>query len=250
MFYRYSYKSQRQRKVCLVPSEIHGRFNPLPLERGQAHPSGSWHKSCEEARLQKSCSKNNFAKQAQHKFLSPSAKGIQRGIKWQRRLPMGRAASNCWLEEPLRNTRVSFPHGISSSLYIQGKLYFYECLPWKNIFFSLWVVCKNSRKQPIWLQFQSLEGMASPLQEYHEGISRRCLWQPSWRSMAGTLPCEAYSPGRLQLGGLTWKMFWKEHVLSWRCLFRSNKLSGAFLEVSLEKDLCPTALLILLKSKT
>lgn len=67
--------------------------------------------------------------------------------------------------------------------------------------------------------------------------------------MAGTLPCEAYSPGRLQLGGLTWKMFWKEHVLSWRCLFRSNKLSGAFLEVSLEKDLCPTALLILLKSK-
>lgn len=68
--------------------------------------------------------------------------------------------------------------------------------------------------------------------------------------MAGTLPCDTYSPGRLQLGGLTWIMFWKKNFLSWRCSFRSNKLAGAYLEVLLEKDLClrNLCLLILLKS--
>lgn len=140
------------------------------------------------------------------------------------------------------------PHSVSSSLYIQGKLYFYECLPWKNNLFCLWIVCENSRRQPIWLHFQSLEGMASPLQDYQEGISRRCLWQPSLWSMAGTLPREAYSPERLQLGALSWNIFWKQHISSWRCSFRSNKLSGAYIEVLLEKDLCPTAQLLLFKS--
>lgn len=60
-------------------------------------------------------------------------------------------------------------------------------------------------------------------------------------------PWLAHCPGRLQLGGLTWNIFWKEHILSWRCSFRSNKLSGAYLEIYLEKDFCLTALLILLK---
>lgn len=61
-------------------------------------------------------------------------------------------------------------------------------------------------------------------------------------------PWLAHCPGRLQLRGLTWNMFWKEHILNWRCSFRSNKLSGAYLEIYLEKDLCLTALLTLLKT--
>lgn len=93
--------------------------------------------------------------------------------------------------------------------------YFYECLPWKNNFFFPLDCLWKQKKAVFWLHFQSLEGMVSPLQDYQEGISRRCLWQPSWWSMAGTLPCEAHSPGRLQLGGLTWIMFWKKHFLSW-----------------------------------
>lgn len=75
---------------------------------------------------------------------------------------MGRAVPKFWLEEPLRNTKVSFPHtAFHHPCILKGSCISMNVCLRKITFFCLWNACENSRRQPIWLHFQSLEGMAS-----------------------------------------------------------------------------------------
>lgn len=224
-----------------------GQVNPSCHVKGDKHTRVLLTQKLGGSSTPKVLPKHNFAKQAQHKSLSPSAKEIQRGIKWQRRLPVRRAVSKCWLEKLLRNTKVSFPHCISSSLNIQGKLYFYECLPWKNnLFFSSGLSVKTEEGSflapfPVtWRDGESSSRL--PRRYFQEMFVTAQLMIHGWHTaLWGSQPREASAWGPY----LDYVL--EKALLELRCLFRSNKLSGAYLEVLLGKDFCLTAL-ILLKS--